>query len=54
MNLYVDYFYSNSTGSPSDLFDENNIDWAPTVNLGHDKVKPKSSSAVKRVNRTNF
>lgn len=38
-------------GCPSDLFDENNIDWAPTLNLGHQKVKPKTDCAVRREER---
>lgn len=26
-------------GSPSDLYDKTNPDWAPTQNMGHDKLK---------------
>jgi len=25
---------------PANLYDKTNCDWAPTINLGHDKLKP--------------
>ena len=31
-------------GKPSSLFDEYNIDWAPSVDLGHDGVVPSVST----------
>ena len=31
-------------GKPSSLFDEYNIDWAPSVDLGHDGTAPSVSN----------
>ena len=35
----------------SRLSGQDNIDWAPTINLGHQKVKPISECALKRQKR---
>ncbi|XP_014678815.1 PREDICTED: uncharacterized protein LOC106818641 [Priapulus caudatus] len=41
------------TGKPSTLFDCTNPDWAPTINLGHDKVTEASAARdSKRYKRT--
>ncbi|XP_047221977.1 uncharacterized protein LOC124868593 [Girardinichthys multiradiatus] len=38
------------TGKPAQLFDSDNPDWAPSVSLGHTKVKlAKKASAVRKV-----
>ncbi len=39
-------------GCPSKLYDEEDIDWAPTIKLGHQKVKPISDSALRRQKRS--
>ncbi|KAL3883598.1 hypothetical protein ACJMK2_029923 [Sinanodonta woodiana] len=43
-----DHFVS---GKPADLYDKLNIDWAPTLNLGHVKVLPSPSAATDIYNR---
>lgn len=37
-----------SLGCPSAPNDVESVDWAPTVNLGHQKCKPKSKASRKR------
>ncbi|PFX32996.1 hypothetical protein AWC38_SpisGene2096 [Stylophora pistillata] len=32
-------------GKPSDLYDKNNVDWAPTVNMGHSNIKDPAAAA---------
>uniref|UniRef100_A0AAV2L9I5 Uncharacterized protein n=1 Tax=Knipowitschia caucasica TaxID=637954 RepID=A0AAV2L9I5_KNICA len=39
-------------GRPSNLYDESDIDWAPTRNLGHGKVKQPTAANVGRDERT--
>ena len=34
-----DYFIYSLVGERADLLDTTNPDWAPTVDLGHDKIK---------------
>ena len=34
-----DYFIYSLVGERADLIDTTNPDWAPTVDLGHDKIK---------------
>lgn len=31
-------------GKPASLYDKTNCDWAPTINLGHDKLKPSDGA----------
>ena len=38
------------TGKPSQLFDEKNIDWAPSINLGHGSA-PRLSPSTDRYDR---
>lgn len=38
-------------GAPSKLFQEDEDDWAPTLRLGHNKVKIKTDEARKRDER---
>ena len=38
-------------GKPSSLFDEDNEDWAPTLNMGHGKIKKKSKASTERDER---
>lgn len=38
-------------GHPSGLYYENDPDWAPTLNLGHSKVKPPKKKSVARAQR---
>ncbi|XP_051966798.1 uncharacterized protein LOC127632308 [Xyrauchen texanus] len=38
-------------GCPSALGDVESVDWAPTVNLGYQKTKPKSQASLKREQR---
>ncbi|XP_022807222.1 uncharacterized protein LOC111344272 [Stylophora pistillata] len=33
------------SGKPSDLYDKNNVDWAPTVNMGHSNIKDPAAAA---------
>ena len=35
-------------GKPAELWDENNVDWLPTLNLGHSKRKQLSEGIVER------
>ncbi|XP_013880836.1 uncharacterized protein LOC106529864 [Austrofundulus limnaeus] len=39
-------------GCPSSLFDVESVDWAPTVNLGYQRNKPKSEAPVQREQST--
>ncbi|XP_046847361.1 uncharacterized protein LOC124440976 isoform X2 [Xenia sp. Carnegie-2017] len=38
-------------GRPSNVYDEHDVDWAPTLKLGHQKLKPIRESAIKRNDR---
>ena len=38
-------------GKPSPLFDETAIDWAPTINMGHDYVPKVSTECAARVTK---
>ncbi|XP_029902261.1 THAP domain-containing protein 11-like [Myripristis murdjan] len=38
-------------GCPSALSDVESVDWAPTVNLGYEKTKPKSEASLQREQR---
>ena len=38
-------------GKPAELWDENNVDWLPTLNLGHSKRKQLSEGTVERCER---
>lgn len=40
-------------GKPSSNYDKNNPDWAPTLNMGHSKIRDKSSVAIARSARIN-
>ena len=45
----MDYFFYSLAGERAELLDTTNPDWAPTVNLGHDKIKQNVSQlAVSR------
>ena len=44
-----DHFVS---GSPSALFDENNPDWAPSLNLGYEGIEAKSGRYERAVKRS--
>ena len=45
----IDYFIYLLAGERAELLDTTNPDWAPTVNLGHDKIKQNVSQlAVSR------
>ena len=45
----IDYFIYLLAGERAELLDTTNLDWAPTVNLGHDKIKQNVSQlAVSR------
>ena len=37
------------TGRPSDLYDRNSPDWAPTVNLGHEEVNKSDCQRYDRM-----
>ena len=39
------------TGKPSQLFEENNTDWAPSLKLGHSKFTTNVKSSEKREKR---
>ena len=39
-------------GKPSDLYNVNDPDCAPTLNMGHDKIKSPSNDDLKRTQRT--
>ena len=39
------------SGKPSQLYDETNPDWAPSLNLGGAPEQPESSSLVSRYKR---
>ena len=49
--LYCKSYKTLLPGYPSNLLDEEDIDWAPTINLGLQKVKPISECALKRQKR---
>ena len=42
-----------STGKPAELFDSENLDWAPTQHLGHDFLVKASSSDEKAIAEKN-
>ena len=47
---FLDYYFA---GKPASLYDKTNCDWAPTVNLGHDKFKPSfGATSSSRYERT--
>ncbi|XP_031555013.1 uncharacterized protein LOC116291918 [Actinia tenebrosa] len=39
-------------GCPSNIKDEDDIDWAPTLKLGHQKIKQATESSIKRGERS--
>jgi len=47
-NIFVSYFFS---GQPSKLFDENNPDWAPSINLGYPQSARGEPVALKKMQR---
>ncbi len=54
-NIFRLMYYKGITvvaGCPSKLYDEEDIDWAPTIKLSHQKVKPISDSALRRQKRS--
>lgn len=45
VNICACFFTS---GKPTNLYDTNNIDWAPTVNMGHSNIKnPVAAASAK-------
>ena len=48
------HFFFLYTGKPADLLPNNrsNVDWVPTLLLGHDKMKPVSKSGQDRCQRS--
>ena len=46
--------FHDTLGKPSALQEVHDEDWAPTVNLGHNKVKRKTEAAKERDQRSNM
>lgn len=51
LGLYITNEFCIASGAPADLYDSENPDWAPNMNLGHSKFVSNERQVMKSLER---